>query len=109
LFVERNEHFLALTPRWMSGPGADEGGAVCGTAVYLVPSMLNHSCDPNVDVLFPSNNSTMHLQARRDVAAGEQLSITYIDAATSVATRRKELQWGYGFSCQCARCVEESE
>ena len=82
---------------------------MCGTAVYLVPSMLNHSCDPNVDVQFPRNDSTMHLQARRDVAAGEQLSITYIDANASVAARRKELQWGYGFSCQCARCVEESE
>lgn len=82
---------------------------MCGTAVFLVPSMLNHCCEPNVGVQFPSNNSTMQLQARRDIAAGEELKITYIDAGVGVAARRAQLQWGYGFRCQCARCVEESQ
>lgn len=28
-----------------------------GTAVYLLASLFNHSCTPNLDVTFPSNNS----------------------------------------------------
>ena len=28
-----------------------------GTAVYLLASLFNHSCSPNVDVTFPDNNS----------------------------------------------------
>ena len=28
-----------------------------GTAVYLLASLFNHSCSPNVDVTFPVNNS----------------------------------------------------
>lgn len=28
-----------------------------GTAVYLLASLFNHSCTPNVDVTFPANNS----------------------------------------------------
>ena len=27
-----------------------------GTAVYLLASLFNHSCSPNVDVTFPTNN-----------------------------------------------------
>lgn len=28
-----------------------------GTAVYLLASLFNHSCTPNLDVTFPANNS----------------------------------------------------
>ena len=28
-----------------------------GTAIYLLASLFNHSCSPNVDVTFPANNS----------------------------------------------------
>mmetsp|Transcript_25258 Transcript_25258/g.47756 ORF Transcript_25258/g.47756 Transcript_25258/m.47756 type:complete len:320 (-) Transcript_25258:200-1159(-) len=88
--------------------GDSSGGyGACGTGVYLVPSFLNHSCDPNVGVEFPDNNSTMVLRARRDIQAGEQLHITYIDASATREVRQKELHWGYGFKCDCARCSEE--
>ena len=30
-----------------------------GTAVYLLASMFNHSCSPNVDVTYPLNNSKL--------------------------------------------------
>lgn len=35
--------------------GSEEGRL--GTAVYLLASLFNHSCIPNVDVTFPHNNS----------------------------------------------------
>jgi hypothetical protein len=40
-----------------------EGGAGersgTGSAVYLVASLVNHSCVPNLDVVFPRNDSTL--------------------------------------------------
>ena len=33
-----------------------EGGRL-GSAIYLLASLFNHSCCPNIDVTFPNNNS----------------------------------------------------
>ena len=79
-----------------------------GTAVYLLPSLFNHECDPNVDAVWRHGDAQLTLAARRDIMAGEQLSISYIDADQPVAERRRELRHGYGFHCVCAACVEES-
>jgi hypothetical protein len=35
----------------------ERGGT--GSAVYLVASLVNHSCVPNLDVVFPRNDSTL--------------------------------------------------
>lgn len=80
-----------------------------GSALYLLASMFNHSCDPNVDVTFPENSATAAFVANRDVRAGEQLSITYIDVDAGVQQRRQQLHWAYGFSCECRRCSRELE
>eukprot|EP00240_Pyramimonas_obovata_P006056 CAMPEP_0118947288 /NCGR_PEP_ID=MMETSP1169-20130426/45738_1 /TAXON_ID=36882 /ORGANISM="Pyramimonas obovata, Strain CCMP722" /LENGTH=338 /DNA_ID=CAMNT_0006893471 /DNA_START=157 /DNA_END=1173 /DNA_ORIENTATION=+ len=100
-----SEQMLLAMADCVTGGGNTAYGA-CGTGVYLLPSFFNHSCDPNVDVEFPENNSTMTLRTRRDVTVGEELYITYIDASAAAGMRQKELQWGYGFVCQCSRCVE---
>ncbi|KAK3287938.1 hypothetical protein CYMTET_4575 [Cymbomonas tetramitiformis] len=110
--VFRVELVKPLNPAdWLSAAAASigtGGSGAAGSGVYLLPSMMNHSCDPNIDVLFPENNFKMELTARRDISAGEELLITYIDAAAHVEVRRSELQWAYGFSCQCPRCNEEA-
>lgn len=87
--------------------GAQQDGSL-GTAVYLLASLFNHSCGPNVDVTYPMNNSTAHFVAARDIAAGEQLCISYIDASMSVKARQQQLEWGYGFCCSCETCKEEA-
>ena len=51
-----------------------------GTALYTLPSMLNHSCDPSVDAVWDNGDATLTLRARREIDAGEELTITYIDA-----------------------------
>jgi hypothetical protein len=63
--------------------------------------------DPNIAVEFLENDCAMTLRARRDVAQGEELHITYIDADAVVGMRQRELEWGYGFLCRCPRCLEE--
>jgi len=83
-------------------------GRGTGSALYGLPSMLNHSCDPSVDAAWTDGDATLVLTARRDVAAGEELRISYIDADASASARRETLRHAYGFECGCERCVEEA-
>ena len=45
--------------------------------------------------------------ALRDVAAGEELSISYVDEAADVRTRQHWLHDRYHFACTCRKCKEE--
>lgn len=87
--------------------GALGGESSSGSAVYLLASIFNHSCDPNVNVAYPYNDGTAVFTAARDIKAGEQLTITYIDACQEVTTRQAYLEYAYGFRCRCPKCVEE--
>ena len=79
-----------------------------GTAVYSLPSLLNHDCEPNVHAAWTHGDARMTLSTRRPVAAGEELRITYIDSSEHVTKRRQDLRFAYGFNCKCAACVEEA-
>ena len=81
-------------------------GRGSGSAVYVLPSLLNHSCAPNVDVKWETGDATLTLRAAVDVRPGEELTITYIDADAPVDARQRALE-PYGFTCACARCVED--
>lgn len=78
-----------------------------GTAVYQLASMFNHSCDPNLDITFPHNNAVLVLRARRDIRAGEELTLSYIDAGQDFKSRQEKLQFSYGIECNCTKCQEE--
>jgi len=83
------------------------GGAHQGSAVYLLGSMFNHSCEPNVDVTFPNNNAEIAFVAATDIPKNTELCISYIDAGAGRAARQEQLRFAYGFLCSCSKCVEE--
>jgi hypothetical protein len=74
-----------------------------GAAVFPLASGLNHSCAPNCEVAFAEDNAVF-VVATRDVALGEELTISYVDASGADRERREELRETYGFECACARC-----
>eukprot|EP00798_Chlamydomonas_sp_ICE-L_P016228 gene16228-22394_t len=79
-----------------------------GSAAYLVSSLFNHNCEPNVDVVFPRNDGMASFVAARDIDEGEQLCISYIESySMSLEQRRKHLRHTYGFICRCQLCQEE--
>jgi hypothetical protein len=43
------------------------GAATAGSAAYLTASLFNHSCEPNVEVIFRRNDSTATFAASRDI------------------------------------------
>ncbi|KAL4448227.1 hypothetical protein ABPG75_005446 [Micractinium tetrahymenae] len=104
--------FGAAVPGSSSGGSSSGSGAGStaqhhpGSAAFLLASMLNHSCEPNLDISWPHNNAVARFTAARDIAAHEQLTISYIDAEQSAAQRQAALQFAYGFSCGCPRCRE---
>merc|ERR1711939_534373 len=91
----------------------DDGG------VYLLHPCLNHSCDANAIVKrTPSLNnsgareakpSRIYLVAQKDIAAGEELTISYVSPSAPTDIRRAVLQNHYLFSCTCERCERELE
>ncbi len=58
----------------------------------------------------------MHLIATRDIKAGDEITVSYVDASVhddedivqARSRRRKELARGWRFACQCDRCVKEA-
>ncbi|XP_059668559.1 histone-lysine N-methyltransferase ATXR4 [Cornus florida] len=81
-----------------------EAEAAVGNAVYMLPSFYNHDCDPNVHIIWIENVDA-RLKALRDIEAGEELRICYIDASMDHGARQTILSEGFGFQCRCPRCL----
>ncbi|KAJ4460542.1 putative SET and MYND domain-containing protein [Paratrimastix pyriformis] len=86
------------------GFNADPGHR--GTALYLAPSLLNHSCDPNC-AYHTVARGRMLVVARRNIPAGEQLTMSYLrDLAAPRSMRQTRLLRTWLFHCRCQRCAE---
>lgn len=91
-----------------------------GTALYSLICCMNHSCRPNCVVRYPGAVSSPSSSTRNDralplvaqvvlieeVAAGDELTQSYVDKEMGLVERRKALE-DYGFLCMCPRCVQE--
>ena len=57
-----------------------------------------------------SGDATGQLVATSSLAAGEELTISYLEGAGGwgVARRRRRLQALYGFRCGCHRCARDA-
>jgi hypothetical protein len=79
------------------------------TGLFVLVSMLSHDCRPSC--YFRSQWSAqgacpqVTIAALRPIAAGEELTISYVgDGPESTHVRRAKLR-PYGFTCACARCA----
>ncbi|CAL1370805.1 unnamed protein product [Linum trigynum] len=81
-----------------------EAEAAVGNAVYMLPSFYNHDCDPNAHIVW-IENADAKLKALRDIEADEELRICYIDASLDHDARQTVLLQGFGFKCNCPRCL----
>lgn len=83
-----------------------------GVALFQLQSACNHSCVPNAEPTYLHNNSRLSLVALRDISAGEEICISYLDDCAlerSRHSRQKELKENYLFICICEKCVKEIE
>ncbi|XP_051140669.1 histone-lysine N-methyltransferase ATXR4 isoform X2 [Andrographis paniculata] len=87
-----------------SAAASVEAEAAVGNAVYILPSLYNHDCDPNVNIVWIENVDAK-IKALRDIEEGEELRICYIDASMEFEARQRILYEGFGFHCKCERCA----
>lgn len=74
------------------------------SALLEVGSLLNHSCDNNVDFCVDRDGSFV-FTANRDIPVGTELCDTYLATYTSTKKRKGALLSQYGFQCGCVKCV----
>ncbi|KAJ5538643.1 TPR domain protein [Penicillium frequentans] len=77
-----------------------------GGMIFLTGSRINHSCIPNLNFAYNGLLEKGTFHAVRDIAAGEELTVMYIDGVNRPRTRRQSelLQWG--FLCICPACED---
>jgi hypothetical protein len=74
-----------------------------GKGLYILPSFLNHSCEPNC--AYVHDGLKMSIRSIRDIEPGTQLYITYTELTDPLEKRRESLKDGYHFTCKCQRCT----
>ena len=85
-----------------------------GTAHFSIATKMNHSCEPNVVILYNTRGwGSKHplvaqCVALRDIQEGEELTISYITSDDSYEDRQTALE-NYGFICTCPKCEREIE
>lgn len=82
---------------------------VIGMAVYPTVSLLNHSCDKKVYVLF--NKNTISVKASNGFRAGDEVTLCYgpYCRKMSVKDRKDALATSYFFNCDCTACTQKIE
>ncbi|KAK2465023.1 hypothetical protein APHAL10511_003099 [Amanita phalloides] len=83
-----------------------------GACVSPPIALLNHSCDPNVVMVFPRTSADprlqeplLHVVAIKAINSGEELLTSYIDTTLPSEERRKTLEETYCFDCKCSLCM----
>ncbi|KAI9005725.1 hypothetical protein DFJ74DRAFT_398649 [Hyaloraphidium curvatum] len=112
-FFLRKASMLNLNAISITMPGPDGLWERVGTGIFMETSMINHACNPNLDVQFSAGMDgqpvMLHATANRDIREGDQLFISYVDADTGIFAdvdqRQAFLRAAYGFQCRCERCT----
>ncbi|XP_077224672.1 SET domain protein 35 [Tasmannia lanceolata] len=73
-----------------------------GVGLWILPSFMNHSCNPNARRLHIGDSIVVH--ASRDVKAGEEITFAYFDVLLPVTKRREMAETQWKFRCNCKRC-----
>jgi predicted RNA-binding Zn-ribbon protein involved in translation (DUF1610 family) len=91
------------------GSGIRNCEVASGSGLYRLASNVNHSCEPNLLWTHPPETAAMPrntivFAATRDIAAGEQLFISYVNANSSYEERQNALA-AHHFKCRCHKCT----
>jgi hypothetical protein len=71
--------------------------------LFPLVSRINHACDPNAFVMFSQSGFSVGIKAYRDIAPGEELSVSYLHLGMPSEKRQEGLR-RWGFTCSCELC-----
>lgn len=65
---------------------------------------MNHDCRPNAEYRYSPSHLAQYITAARDIAAGEEVAISYINPVMVRERRVGRLRKNWGFECGCKLC-----
>lgn len=68
-------------------------------------SRINHNCLGNAEHMYLDHRGMKILVACRPIAAGEEITISYVDFRNQPENRQTRLFTGYRFRCRCSACT----
>ena len=81
----------------------DDNFYYLANCLLLFSSLINHSCDPNIEWFF--SDKSIFFKTIREIKAGEEINNSYGFFETSDLLRRQyKLKSKYHFQCGCAAC-----
>lgn len=83
---------------------ADQGGGVVG--IFPLFSRINHSCVPNARNYYNPTLRRLTVHACRDIEAGEQIFVSYVNYACRTQQQRAQDLLRRGVVCGCSACVD---
>ena len=86
---------------------SDDKEKLLGYALYLGPSILDHSCKPTAEVKFIGSRIEVTCKAVRSTTNLREITISYIDKNLGREERRSILRKHFHFDCLCQRCLNE--
>ena len=86
---------------------SDDKEKLLGYALYLGPSILDHSCKPTAEVKFLGSRIEVTCKVGRSTSNLREITISYIDKNLGREERRSILRKHFHFDCLCPRCLNE--
>jgi len=80
------------------------GPSLADSALLALGSRFNHSCCPNACYSWQNTAGQLLFHATRDIASGEEVTISYVPLYRSSQERVMELSMRYRFQCRCSGC-----
>jgi len=76
-----------------------------GSALFAVLCRANHSCRPNARYIWRHDLQRELLLAVRNIAPGDEVTVTYGPGLEGRAHRQEALRRGFRFECKCELCA----
>ncbi|TKA26514.1 hypothetical protein B0A50_05351 [Salinomyces thailandicus] len=87
-----------------SGGEGIDGNRRKAAGVFFEASRINHSCIPNATSQWEPSLQSLTVHAIEDIAAGEEITISYVEALRKREERQQSLKGRYNFDCDCPAC-----
>ncbi|KAK0621466.1 hypothetical protein B0T17DRAFT_467302, partial [Bombardia bombarda] len=99
---------LLATNAFDIDPDADDAARDHGFyVVFPEIARMNHDCRANADYFFDHATLAQYIHATRDIAPGEELTLSYINPLMPREARMARLKELWGFECACRFCQRE--
>ena len=106
--IDMTEFQRCYDQLFINGKSLCEIPGTRGTGLYLLYSIMNHSCVPNTCTILTTQTS-LQVKAQTKILAGEEITARYGGLNLGQPRRSQLLSDHWRFSCSCPRCSDPTE